>query len=80
MWYWNYTIAIYGFCTLNVRGLLPSKAKALFTVNSLRSRDISNIVSSLSNNLIDFDTPIHVVKGFQGDNLEELQTNLKTKK
>ena len=30
--------------------------------------------------MIDFDTPIHVVKGFQGDNLEELQTNLKTKK
>lgn len=59
---------------------MASKAKALFTVNSLRSRDISNIVSSLSNNLIDFDTPIHVVKGFQGDNLEELQTNLKTKK
>lgn len=35
---------------------------------------------SLSNNLVDFDTPIHVVKGFQGDNLDELQTNLKTKK
>lgn len=51
----------------------------MFTVNSLRSRDISNIVSSLSNNLIDFDTPIHVVKGFQGVNLEELQTNLKKK-
>ena len=38
------------------------------------------MASSLSNNLIDFDTPIHVVKGFQGDNLEELLTNLKTKK
>jgi len=36
--------------------------------------------SSLSNNLVDFDTPIHVVKGFQGDNLDELQQNLKTKK
>ena len=36
--------------------------------------------SSLSNNLVDFDTPLHVVKGFQGDNLEELQQNLKTKK
>ena len=35
---------------------------------------------SLSNNLIDFDTPIHVVKGFDGDNLDELQQNLKTKK
>lgn len=34
----------------------------------------------LSNNLKDFDTPIHVVSGFQGDNLDELQTNLKTKK
>lgn len=34
----------------------------------------------LSNNLVDFDTPIHVVSGFQGDNLDELQTNLKTKK
>ncbi len=34
----------------------------------------------LSNNLTDFDTPLHVVKGFQGDNLDELQKNLKTKK
>lgn len=34
----------------------------------------------LSNNLADFDHPIHVVKGFQGDNLDELQQNLKTKK
>lgn len=32
------------------------------------------------NNLVDFDTPIHVVRGFQGDNLDELQQNLKTKK
>lgn len=35
---------------------------------------------SLSNNLKDFDTPIHVVKGFRGSNLDELQMNLKTKK
>ena len=34
----------------------------------------------LSNNLADFDHPLHVVKGFQGDNLDELQINLKTKK
>lgn len=33
---------------------------------------------SLSNNLQDFDTPLYAVKGFEGDNLEELQTNLKT--
>ena len=42
--------------------------------------DYDLMASSLSNNLIDFDTPIHVVKGFEGDNLNELQTNLKTKK
>lgn len=34
----------------------------------------------LSNNLADFDHPLHVVKGFQGDNLDELEQNLKTKK
>ena len=35
---------------------------------------------SLSNTLKDFDTPLYAVKGFEGDNLEELQTNLKTVK
>lgn len=34
----------------------------------------------LTNNLVDFDTPLHVIRGFEGDNLDELQTNLKTKK
>ena len=34
----------------------------------------------LTNNLVDFDTPLHVIKGFEGDNLDELQRNLKTKK
>lgn len=34
----------------------------------------------LSNNLVDFDHPLHVIKGFQGDNLEELQQNLRSKK
>lgn len=42
--------------------------------------DYDLMASSLTNNLIDFDTPIHVVRGFQGDNLDELQKNLKTKK
>lgn len=42
--------------------------------------DYDLMASSLSNNLVDFDTPIHVVKGFEGDNLSELQQNLKTKK
>ena len=34
----------------------------------------------LSNNVQDFDTPIHLVRGFEGDNLNELQQNIKTKK
>ena len=38
---------------------------------------------SLSNNLVDFDRPLHVVRGFEGHDekdLERLQMNLKTKK
>lgn len=42
--------------------------------------DYDLMASSLTNNLIDFDTPLHVVKGFKGDNLDQLQQNLKTKK
>jgi SPP1 family phage portal protein len=42
--------------------------------------DYDVMASSLSNNLADFDTPVHVVKGFNGDNFDELQQNLKTKK
>ncbi len=42
--------------------------------------DYDLMACGLSNNLKDFDTPIHVVKGFQGDNLDELHVNLKTKK
>lgn len=35
---------------------------------------------ALSNNLKDFDTPIYFVSGYPNDDLNELQTNLKTKK
>lgn len=42
--------------------------------------DYDMMASSLSNNLIDFDHPLYVIKGFQGHNLDELQRNLKTKK
>lgn len=42
--------------------------------------DYDMMSCGLSNNIADFDHPLHVVKGFQGDNLEELQQNLKTKK
>lgn len=42
--------------------------------------DYDMMQCGLSNNLQDFDTPIHLVKGFNGDNLNELQQNIKTKK
>lgn len=42
--------------------------------------DYDLMASSLSNNLADFDTPLYVVSGYDGDNLDELQQNLKTKK
>ena len=42
--------------------------------------DYDLMASSLSNNLIDFDMPLYAISGFEGDNLDELQTNLKSKK
>lgn len=42
--------------------------------------DYDLMASSLSNNLVDFDTPIHVVRGYPDDNLDEIQKNIKTKK
>lgn len=42
--------------------------------------DYDRHACALSNNLADFDTPLYVVSGFNGDNLDELQQNLKTKK
>lgn len=42
--------------------------------------DYDLMASSLSNNLIDFDHPLYVIKGFEGHDLDELQQNLKTKK
>ena len=54
-----------------IRGLKPIKALI---------DDYDLMECGISNNLADFDTPLHVVTGFQGDNLDELQTNLKTKK
>ena len=42
--------------------------------------DYDVMASSLSNNLADFDTPIHIIKGFNGDDFDKLQQNLKTKK
>lgn len=42
--------------------------------------DYDMMECGLSNNVQDFDRPIHLVKGFEGDNLDELQQNIKTKK
>lgn len=42
--------------------------------------DYDMMSCGLSNNVQDFDTPIHLVRGFQGDDLNELQQNIKTKK
>lgn len=42
--------------------------------------DYDIMASSLSNNLIDFDTPLYVVKGYAGDDLDVLQQNIKSKK
>lgn len=42
--------------------------------------DYDRHACALTNNLTDFDTPLHVVRGFEGDDLEKLQQNLKTKK
>lgn len=42
--------------------------------------DYDLMACSLSNNLQDFQEAIYVVRGYQGDSLDELTTNLKTKK
>lgn len=58
-------------CKKQFSGLKPIKALI---------DDYDLMECGLSNNLQDFDTPLHVVKGFDGDSLDELQQNLKTKK
>lgn len=42
--------------------------------------DYDMMACALSNNLIDFDHPIYAVRGYGGDDLSALVTNLKTKK
>ena len=51
----------------------------VFTVKELID-DYDLMACGLSNNIQDFDFPIYAVSGFQGDNLDELIQNLKTKK
>ena len=54
-----------------ISGLVPIKALI---------DDYDLMMCSLSNNLADFDTPLYVVSGYDGEDLDKLQTNLKTKK
>ena len=51
----------------------------VFTVKALID-DYDLMACGLSNNIQDFDFPIYAVSGFQGDNLDELVQNFKTKK
>lgn len=56
------------------------KKKSLLCAVKALIDDYDIHASSLTNNLLDFDTPLHVVKGYPSDDLTELQQNLKTKK
>ena len=51
----------------------------VFTVKELID-DYDLMACGLSNNIQDFDFPIYAISGFQGDNLDELIQNFKTKK
>ena len=52
---------------------------ALKTIKALID-DYDMMASSLSNNLADFDSPVLIVKGFEGDNLDQLQANVRSRK
>jgi SPP1 family phage portal protein len=54
-----------------VSGLKPIKALI---------DDYDLMACGLSNNLKDFDTPIHIVRGYEGEDLDKLVTNLKSRK
>lgn len=56
------------------------KRKSLLPAVKALIDDYDMMSSGLTNNLIDFDVPLYAVKGFEGDNLDKLQQNLKTKK
>lgn len=42
--------------------------------------DYDIMASALTNNLVDFDKPIYAVRGFEGEDLKQLEQNLKTKR
>ena len=61
---------------------LDNNAKQHSGLNPIKGLidDYDLMECGLSNNLQDFDTPVHLVKGYRGDDLDELQQNIKTKK
>ena len=61
---------------------LDLNRKQISGLNPIKSLidDYDLMQCGLSNNLTDFDTPLHVVRGYPGDDLDKLQKNLKTKK
>lgn len=61
---------------------LDNNKKQISNLKAIKgiSDDYDIMSCGLSNNLADFDHPLHVVRGFEGDNLDELSQNLKTKK
>lgn len=69
----------FGFLPFFRLDMNKKRVSLLNTVKALID-DYDIHACSLSNNLVDFDNPLHVVRGFEGDNLDELQQNLKTKK
>lgn len=69
----------FGFLPFFRLDMNKKRVSMLHSIKSLID-DYDIMASSLTNNLIDFDNPLHVVKGFQGDNFDELQQNLKTKR
>lgn len=69
----------FGFLPFFRLDMNKKRAPLLRAVKSLID-DYDLMASSLTNNLIDFDHPLHVVRGFRGNNLDELADNLKTKK
>jgi len=61
---------------------LDNNDKQLSGLNPIKGLidDYDMMECGLSNNVQDFDTPIHLIRGYDGDDLSELQQNIKTKK
>ncbi|MGD6877846.1 phage portal protein [Bacillus infantis] len=69
----------YGFIPFFRLDNNKKQVSALKSVKDLID-DYDLMASGLTNNLLDFDMPLYVVKGFEGDSMDELFQNIKTKK